>query len=101
MSSAKLNRAGAITGVTTSCCSPHPPKRVFERLERTTVKIVRCVLRGRDRGNSVLLPDDHADIVGAKNIRSGALVIAREVSVAAESLVSRETSSIYNRGASA
>jgi hypothetical protein len=44
---------------------------------------------------------DHADIVGAKNIRSGALVIAREVSAAAESLVSRETSSIYNRGASA
>jgi putative transposase len=44
---------------------------------------------------------DHADIVGAKNIRSGALVIAREVSVAAESRVSRETSSIYNRGASA
>jgi predicted transposase len=44
---------------------------------------------------------NHADIVGAKNIRSGALVIAREVSVAAESRVSRETSSIYNRGASA
>src|SRR5262249_12761821 len=44
---------------------------------------------------------DHADIVGAKNIRSGALVIAREVSVAAASRVSRETSSIYNRGASA
>src|SRR5499433_1241418 len=44
---------------------------------------------------------DHADIVGAKNIRSGALVIAREVSVAAESRVSRETSSSYNRGASA
>jgi hypothetical protein len=44
---------------------------------------------------------DHADIVGAKNIRSGALVIAREVSVAAESRVSRETSSIYNRGAEA
>jgi putative transposase len=44
---------------------------------------------------------DHADIVGAKNIRSGALVIAREVSAAAESSVSRETSSIYNRGASA
>jgi IS605 OrfB family transposase len=44
---------------------------------------------------------DHADIVGAKNIRSGALVIARKVSVAAESRVSRETSSIYNRGASA
>jgi IS605 OrfB family transposase len=44
---------------------------------------------------------DHADIVGAKNIRSGALVIAREVSVAADSRVSRETSSIYNRGASA
>jgi DNA-directed RNA polymerase specialized sigma24 family protein len=43
--------------------------------------------------------DNH--IVGAKNIRSGALVIAREVSAAAESLVSRETSSIYNRGASA
>src|SRR5262247_3008432 len=43
---------------------------------------------------------DHADIVGAKNIRSGALVIAREVSAAA-SRVSRETSSIYNRGASA
>src|SRR5262245_509869 len=44
---------------------------------------------------------DHADIVGAKNIRTGALVIAREVSVAADSRVSRETSSIYNRGASA
>ncbi len=44
---------------------------------------------------------DHADIVGAKNIRSGALVIAREVSVAAAGRVSRETSSIYNRGASA
>jgi IS605 OrfB family transposase len=44
---------------------------------------------------------DHADIVGAKNIRSGALVIAREVSAAADSRVSRETSSIYNRGASA
>ncbi len=44
---------------------------------------------------------DHADIVGAKNIRSGALVIAREVSVAAARRVSRETSSIYNRGASA
>lgn len=44
---------------------------------------------------------DHADIVGAKNIRSGALVIAREVSAAAESRVSRETSSIYNRGAEA
>jgi putative transposase len=44
---------------------------------------------------------DHADIVGAKNIRSGALVIAREVSVAADRRVSRETSSIYNRGASA
>ena len=44
---------------------------------------------------------DHADIVGAKNIRSGALVIAREVSVAADGRVSRETSSIYNRGASA
>ena len=44
---------------------------------------------------------EHADIVGAKNIRSGALVIAREVSAAAESSVSRETSSIYNRGASA
>jgi IS605 OrfB family transposase len=44
---------------------------------------------------------DHADIVGAKNIRSGALVIAREVSAAAASRVSRETSSIYNRGASA
>ena len=44
---------------------------------------------------------DHADIVGAKNIRSGALVIAREVSAAAKSSVSRETSSIYNRGASA
>jgi IS605 OrfB family transposase len=44
---------------------------------------------------------DHADIVGAKNIRSGALVIAREVSAAAESRISRETSSIYNREASA
>jgi IS605 OrfB family transposase len=44
---------------------------------------------------------DHADIVGARNIRSGALVIAREVSVAAAGCVSRETSSIYNRGASA
>jgi putative transposase len=44
---------------------------------------------------------DHADIVGAKKIRSGALVIAREVSVAADGRVSRETSSIYNRGASA
>ena len=44
---------------------------------------------------------DHADIVGVKNIRSGAQVIAREVSVAAESRVSREASSIYNRGASA
>jgi transposase len=44
---------------------------------------------------------DHADIVGAKNIRSGALVIAREVSAVAESRVSRETSSIYNREASA
>jgi putative transposase len=44
---------------------------------------------------------EHADIVGAKNIRSGALVIAREVSVAAARRVSRETSSIYNRGASA
>ena len=44
---------------------------------------------------------DHAGIVGAKNIRSGALVIAREVSAAAESSVSRETSSIYNRGATA
>jgi putative transposase len=43
---------------------------------------------------------EHADIVGAKNIRSGALVIAREVSVAAARRVSRETSSIYNRGAS-
>jgi putative transposase len=32
---------------------------------------------------------NHADIVGAKNIRSGALVIAREVSAAAESSVSR------------
>ena len=57
-------------------------------------------------GRDVFLCDecgyfDHADIVGAKNIRSGALVIAREVSVAAESRVSRETSSIYNRGASA
>jgi IS605 OrfB family transposase len=31
---------------------------------------------------------DHADIVGAKNIRSGALVIAREVSAAAGSRVS-------------
>src|SRR5262245_50115772 len=40
---------------------------------------------------------DHADIVGAKNIRSGALVIAREVSVAADCRVRRETSSIYNR----
>ena len=40
---------------------------------------------------------DHADIVGAKNIRSGALVIAREVYAAATSRVSRETSSIYNR----
>ena len=37
---------------------------------------------------------DHADIVGAKNIRSGALVIAREVSVAAAGRVSRETSSM-------
>ncbi|HEY7181008.1 MAG TPA: transposase [Blastocatellia bacterium] len=44
---------------------------------------------------------DHADIVGAKNIRSGALVIAREVSAAADGRVSRETSFIYNRGASA
>jgi putative transposase len=44
---------------------------------------------------------EHADIVGAKNIRSGAQVIAREVSVAADSRVGRETSSIYNRGASA
>jgi putative transposase len=44
---------------------------------------------------------DHADIVGAKNIRSGALVIAREISAAASGRVSRETSSIYNRGASA
>jgi putative transposase len=44
---------------------------------------------------------NHADIVGAKNIRSGALVIAREVSAAADSRVSRETSSIYNRGAEA
>jgi IS605 OrfB family transposase len=44
---------------------------------------------------------DHADIVGANNIRSGALVIAREVSVAADGRVSRETSFIYNRGASA
>jgi putative transposase len=43
---------------------------------------------------------DQADVVVAKNIRSGALVIAREVSVA-ESRVSRETRSIYNRGASA
>jgi hypothetical protein len=40
-------------------------------------------------------------VVGAKNIRSGALVIAREVSIAAESRVSRETSSIYNREAEA
>jgi transposase len=37
---------------------------------------------------------DHADIVGARNIRSGALVIAREVSVAAADRVSRETNSI-------
>jgi len=44
---------------------------------------------------------DHADIVRAKNIRSGALVIAREISVAAPRRVSRETSSIYNRGAEA
>jgi ribosomal protein L37AE/L43A len=44
---------------------------------------------------------DHGNIVGAKNIRSGALVIAREVSVAADSRVRRETSSIYNRGAEA
>src|SRR6516225_4662677 len=44
---------------------------------------------------------DHADIVGAKNIRSSAQVVAREVSVAAESRVSRGTSSIYNRGAEA
>jgi putative transposase len=44
---------------------------------------------------------DHADVVGAKNIRSGALVIAREVSAAATDRVSRETSSIYNRGAEA
>src|SRR5262245_36657213 len=44
---------------------------------------------------------EHADIVGAKNIRSGALVNAREVSVAAAGRVSRETSSIYSRGASA
>jgi hypothetical protein len=58
-------------------------------------------LGGRGGSNVALLPEDHADIVGAKNIRSGALVIAREVSAAAESLVSRETSSIYNRGASA
>ena len=45
---------------------------------------------------------DHVVIVGASYIRSGALVIAREVSVAAESRgVIQETSSIYNRGASA
>ena len=44
---------------------------------------------------------EHADMVGAKTIRSGARVRAREVSVAAAGRVSRETSSLYNRGASA
>jgi putative transposase len=64
-------------------------------------------VRGKNRiRRDVFLCDecgyfDHADIVGAKNIRSGALVIAREVSVAADGRVSRETSSIYNRGAPA
>ena len=30
--------------------------RMFERLERSAVKVARCVLRGRGGGNTILLP---------------------------------------------
>src|SRR5262245_53440951 len=36
---------------------PRPPKRAFERLERTAGKLARYVLRGEDDGNVIFLPD--------------------------------------------
>jgi hypothetical protein len=67
-----------------------------------------CLTNGRDARAFVRQIDarplaemEAPDPIFELLIRSGALVIAREVSAAAESLVSRETSSIYNRGASA
>jgi hypothetical protein len=33
-------------------------RRAFERLERTTGKLVRCVLGGGDGSNIILLPDN-------------------------------------------
>ena len=36
---------------------PRPPKRAFERLERTAGKLARYVLRGEDDGNITFLPD--------------------------------------------
>jgi len=38
---------------------PRPPKRAFERLERTAGKLARYVLRGEDDGNVIFLPDCH------------------------------------------
>ena len=36
---------------------PRPPKRAFERLEPTAMKVARWVLRGGGDSNAVLLPD--------------------------------------------
>jgi hypothetical protein len=40
---------------------PRPPKRAFERLERTAGKLARYVLRGEDDGNIIFLPDPHPE----------------------------------------
>src|SRR5262245_14528942 len=38
---------------------PRPPKRAFERLERTAGKLARYALRGEDDGNIIFLPNCH------------------------------------------
>jgi len=38
---------------------------MFARLERSAVKVARCVLRGRDGGNTVLL----LGVIGAAELR--------------------------------
>jgi hypothetical protein len=45
---------------------PRPPKRAFERLERTAGKLARYVLRGEDDGNIIFLPDPRIKANGIK-----------------------------------
>src|SRR5262249_14574322 len=62
----KDERAGAGTIVG---CGAASSTGAFERLERTAGKLARCVLRGRDSGNAVSLPEcaEHVQQFGGES----------------------------------